>query len=209
MGWPEVVAAVFWAERVTIQKSTGMSPYYIAHGVEPVLPFDIAEATYLSPARAEGCTTRELLADRARAFLKREEDLEGVRKKVLAARWASVRDFEEKYRHTIKDFNFQPGDLVLVRNSKIETEASRKAKPRYTGPMAVVRKTIGGSYVLAELDGALSALRYAAFRLVPYHARTKLSVPITRIVEEEPSETNDEYPSWVEVDESDEADHRR
>ena len=128
---------------------------------------------------------------------------------MLAARWASVRDFEEKYRHTIKDFNFQPGDLVLVRNSKIETEASRKAKPRYTGPMAVVRKTIGGSYVLAELDGALSALRYAAFRLVPYHARTKLSVPITRIVEEEPSETNDEYPSWVGVDESDEADHRR
>ena len=75
--------------------------------------------------------------------------------------------------------------------------------------MAVVRKTIGGSYVLAELDGALSALRYAAFRLVPYHARTKLSVPITRIVEEEPSETNDEYPSWIGVDESNKVDHRK
>ena len=43
--WPDIVDVVFWAERVTIQKATGMSPYYIVHGVEPVLPFDLAEAT--------------------------------------------------------------------------------------------------------------------------------------------------------------------
>ena len=31
--WYKAVPAVFWAERITIQKSTGYSPYYLAHGV--------------------------------------------------------------------------------------------------------------------------------------------------------------------------------
>jgi hypothetical protein len=42
--WPDVAPSVFWAERVTIQKSTGYSPFYMVHGVEPLLPFDLAEA---------------------------------------------------------------------------------------------------------------------------------------------------------------------
>lgn len=48
--WPDVAPSVFWAERVTIQKSTGYSPYYLAHGVELLLPFDSSEATYLAPS---------------------------------------------------------------------------------------------------------------------------------------------------------------
>ena len=35
--------------------------------------------------------------------------------------------------------------------------------------MVVLRRTTGGSYLLAELDGAVSRLRYAAFRLIPYY----------------------------------------
>ena len=183
--WPDVVDVVFWAERVTIQKATGMSPYYIVHGVEPVLPFDLAEATYMSPELGDGVSTTELLAIRAKALLKRDKDLEEVERKVLKARWESVRQFEEKFRYTIKDYNFKPGDLVLVWNSKIESEASRKPKPRCMGPMAVVRRTKGGSYVLAELDGAVSMLQYGAFRLIPYFPRTTLGVPITKIIDSE------------------------
>ena len=36
-------------------------------------------------------------------------------------------------------------------------------------------------YRLAELDGAVSTLHYAAFRLVPYHPRDKMRVPVTTI----------------------------
>jgi len=46
--WYEYAPHMFWADRVTTQKSTGMTPYYAAHGVEPLHPFDITEATFLA-----------------------------------------------------------------------------------------------------------------------------------------------------------------
>ena len=42
--------------------------------------------------------------------------------------------------------------------------------------MVVVRRTEGGSYILAELDGTVSKLRFAGFRVVPYHARKALRI---------------------------------
>ena len=51
--------------------------------------------------------------------------------------------------------------------------------------MVVIRRTPNGLYRLAELDSAISKLRYAAFRLVPYHARSRSSIPVTRLIEHE------------------------
>ena len=48
--------------------------------------------------------------------------------------------------------------------------------------MVVVRRTLGGSYVLAELDGAIGKTKYAAFRIIPYFPRSRLSIPVTRLV---------------------------
>ena len=68
--------SVFWAERVSIQKLTGYSPFYIAHGVEPLLPFDLAEATDLAPKMDQVMSTEELIAQRAKMLQKRPQDLE-------------------------------------------------------------------------------------------------------------------------------------
>ena len=81
--WLDVAPAVFWAERVTIQKSTGYSPYYLAHGVEPLLPFDLAEATYLARDLDRVLSTEGLIALQAKMLMKRPQDLARVREKVL------------------------------------------------------------------------------------------------------------------------------
>ena len=181
--WPDVAPAVFWAERVTIQKSTGYSPYYLAHGVEPLLPFDLAEGTYLAPDINGSMSTEDLIALRAKMLLKRPQDLARVRERVLKARWESVKQLEKDLGHRIKEFKFQPGHLVLVRNSRFDKGLANKTKPRFLGPMVVIRKTRGGSYILGELDGALSKLRFAAFRLIPYLPRDIRSIPVTRLAD--------------------------
>ena len=96
----------------------------------------------------------------------------------------TVCQFEEAHKNLIKDLNFSNGELVLVRNSQRDGNISGKTKPRYFGPMIVVWRLKGDSYVLAEMDRSWSKLRFAAFQLVPYHARDRRSIPLTRLINE-------------------------
>ena len=181
--WPSVTPYTFWADRATTRKSTGHSPFYMAHGVEPVLPFDITLATFLVPDITDKLSTADLITTRTRQLQRREDDLAAIHSNVLKSRFESVRQFERQFENTIRDYNFGPGAFVLIRNSSVENDLGRKAKPRYIGPMVVLRRTKNGSYRLAELDGTISNLRFATFRLVPYHARSRSSISVTRLVD--------------------------
>jgi hypothetical protein len=156
----------------------------MVHGVEPIFPFDLAEATFLAPLPEQGAfNTTDLMVWCAHQLQKRLEDLNTIKDKVVCARtrYKSIRDFEQRFRMTIKNYNFVPGVLVLVCNSKVEYKLSKKTKPWYLGPMIVVRCTKGGSDLLAELDGAVSKLRYAAFRIIPYYSCSEECVTVTSI----------------------------
>ena len=148
---------------------------YVAHGIEPTMPLDIAEATYLCPPLTSEVSTQELLVYRAWQLQKRPDDLNCIHGKVYKTRLDAVCRFEERFRNSIRDFRFMKGDLVLVRNNKIDMELDRKTKPRYINPMVVIRQTTGGAYILAEADGTLSKFRYAAKRLIPYNSRSIIS----------------------------------
>ena len=154
----------------------------MAHGVEPLLPFDLAEGTFMTEALDAPLSTSELITTRARALLRRPDDLAQVHERVLKARLTSAAAFSAKYENTITDRVFDTGALVMVRNSRVHADLNRKTKPRYIGPMVVVRRTFGGSYILSELDGSISALRYAVFRLIPYFPRSHISIPVTQLV---------------------------
>lgn len=187
--WYKYVHHVFWAERCTIQRATGASPFYMAHGVEPVLPFDIDEATWLVKITDEfPMDTTDLIAARAVALQKRPEDLEQLRERIFQSRVKSTMRAANVNANKIIDYDFRPRDLVLVRDVDNEKNLSGKANPRYNGPYVVVRRNRGGAYVLAELDGSLSRLRYGAFRLVPYQARKAIDVDISHLLQLPPEE---------------------
>ncbi len=181
--WTQRIFYVFWAERVSISKATGRSPFWMAHGVEPLFPFDLVEATYMGPAHDKELTTVDFIAARALRLMKRDEELEELRSQIYEDRIKSIRQWEKDNADKIIDYDFQPGRLILVRNTKIENELSRKTKPRYFGPMIVVKRTKRGSYILAELDGAVGIEPYAAFRLIPYYSRSEVLVPVTKMLE--------------------------
>ena len=138
----------------------------MAHGIKPILPFDITLATFLILDLCPPITTAELIAARARQLQNRPDDLAVIHQRVLKSRFALVRQFERQYKNTIADHNFRPGDFVLVRNAGADSELGRETKPRYCGPMVVIRRSRNGAYRLAEIDGAISRLHYASFRLI-------------------------------------------
>lgn len=170
----------------------------MAHGVEPLFPFDIAEATYMTPILEAEISTEELIAGRALRLMKREEELELIRSKVYADRLHSIRQWEKDNQKKIVDFNLAPGRLVLVHNSKIESDLQRKSKPRYFGPMIVVKRSTGGAYILAELDGAVAVEPYAAFRVIPYYSRSTVKIPVTKMIERHNklTEKKEKSPTW-------------
>jgi transposase InsO family protein len=87
--WPTVALYVFWADHATIRKSTGHSPFYMAHGIEPTLPFDLMQATFLVPDLMNPLSTDDLLTIHARQLEKRPADLAAIRDRILLSRFAS------------------------------------------------------------------------------------------------------------------------
>ena len=138
---------------------------------------------FLLPEISSPVDTASLIAIRARQLAKREDDLAEIHARVLHSRFASIADFERRFTNSIHDYDFEPGSLVLVLNKKIKPLSNVKCKPRYFSPMIVVKHSQNESYHLAEVDGSVSKLRFAAFHLIPYHARSLKVVEVTQFVD--------------------------
>jgi hypothetical protein len=194
--WPKKVAIAVFADRISISGVTGFSAYYLLHGIHPVLSFDLAESTFFSQSFRSGMSTAELLALRIRQLSRHEEDIAAAAENLRNARFRSKEQFERRYRKRLATDIYQPGQLVLVRNLRIEMEHGRKTKPRYLGPYEVARKTKGGSYILKELDGHIRRQGCAAFRLLPYITRADtdiLRMLARREAEENSDDDDDDY----------------
>jgi hypothetical protein len=94
--WSKGAYSVFWADRVTICRRMGCSPYFAVTGTHPLLPLNIAEATYLLLPPTTVLSTTDLIATRAIALQKQRSHLANLRSKVMSARLQAAVHFERE-----------------------------------------------------------------------------------------------------------------
>ena len=188
--WPRHVHSVIFADKVTTSRSTGYSPYFLLYGVEPVLPLDLFESTFLVQGFTDQMSDSDLLTLRIRQLEKREDDLEKAAQLLARMHFISKAQFEKRFAKRITKQVFQEGDFVLMRNTQIEKELNRKTKPRYLGPFIVVSRSLGNAYELREVNGGTRREKVAAFRLIPYIARDQQA--LQELLKELPNESNDD-----------------
>lgn len=169
--WPAYLYEILWAERITVKRSLGTLPFHAVTGCDPILPLDLDEVTWLVDTPDKLMSHTDLVAMRARQLKKHQEDTKHLKSRVAQSKRRNAAKYMEDYVNSIPNHVFTMGELVLVRNTRIESEMNGKFKERFMGPYAVVARTTGGNYVLCDLNGVVLRDKIAKFRVIPFFAR--------------------------------------
>lgn len=180
--WPTLVHYVFWADKVTIHRSTRHSLYYKAHDTEPLLPFNITEATFLFPVITSLLLIPDLIAAWTHQLVKQDDDLASMYNHIIHSQFTSISDFEHHFDHAIHDHDVHPGSLILALNQRIESVVNAKCKLYYLESMIVVLCSEKGLYHLVKVDRSVLKLRFATFHLVPYFQYTPKLIKVMQFL---------------------------
>lgn len=170
--WMNHLHAVLWADRTTVKSSTGCTPYEIEFVDRPILPIELEISTWNVLQWDRVVDTADLVAMRARALERRNEDLEEA-----AAHLRRMRELGKKYfdeRHRLRTRPLEVGMLVLSHDTagSMNMSAERKLAFRWFGPYRIVEADVDkGTYTLSELDGAMLRGTYAGNRLKQFFPR--------------------------------------
>jgi hypothetical protein len=175
IGWSNAFQfnSALWADRVTVKRTTGFSPYYLRYGQDCVLPIESIIGTWpiIKVDNASSMMeTSELLALRTAQLTKHRLALELGYQRMLEIKMKNA-----EYFNAIMKKRKEPlviGDLVLLENTRVRFGIGRKLDPFWFGPYRIVTIVGNGLYRISELDGTLLKEEITGNRLKHYKLRS-------------------------------------
>lgn len=174
--WHLSLPLVLFADRIATRRSTGFSPFQLLYGVDPILPIDLDESTWLLSDWDAINSHSQLLVARVRQLQRKKGDVFRARQKLAISRQRSLIHLESINSHRIRD-PLEPGQLVLVQNARLDTLHGGKFLPRWFGPFRVLERLAKGSYKLADLNGVPMKKIYASRRLRRFFSQGRFAPP--------------------------------
>ncbi len=107
----------------------GCSPFFAVTGGHLVLPLDVLEATWLVEYPRRIVEDWELRGLRAIVLQKHADKVKEMCRNMDATKRERTLQYAKMNANKIKEFKFKCGDLVLLRNSQIESSLNMKMKP--------------------------------------------------------------------------------
>jgi hypothetical protein len=166
--WDQLLPKVELAPNTTLSTTTGLTPYFVEHGQEAILPADLVLDKL--PARKEvGAAVRELREMHMRIFRHvREATGQAQRRKV-------------GYDLRVKGEAIAVGDHVLYRKHELRPGEARSFKMAYRGPLyTVVAKLSDVNYRISEDDLQNKVVHYNNIVKVNLPDRDMADAVITR-----------------------------
>ena len=190
--WVRNLPAVLWADRSTVRTSTGLTPYYICCGSEPVLPIELGVIIWRILTWSEIHSTADLLAMRARQLQLRDEDLEEATLHLQRMRLEGKERHDLK--HGIRNEELAVGSIVLLHDTRREKDMSRKLSYKWLGPYRICDMVKDkGTYMLEELDGSRLADTFAGDRVKKFYLRQRLQLDHAPNLNNEEISTLDDF----------------
>ena len=134
--------------------------------MHPLLPLDIAEATYLLPLPDAPLFSTDLIARCAVTLQKHWSHLAMLTSDINTAQIKTVICFKQEHTATIIKYDFKLSDLVLIRNTTIEKSLNHQMHVRYLGLLIVISQNKGGAYTISELNGSVFDHPIVAFQVI-------------------------------------------
>lgn len=153
--WAEVLPLVLWANRTTVKKATGETPFALAYGVEAVIPVE-----HLFPSDRIIKYDKDSNDERMHLVMEMREEI-----REMAAIQSSMHKAQvaKLYNKKIRVRGFVKGDLVLRK-----TEGG-KLDPHWKGPYIVEKEVAPGAYKLKDCTGKHIANTWNVMRLRKYY----------------------------------------
>lgn len=177
--WPNKLPAVLWADRITVKRTTGFSPFYLVYGRHGKLPIHLAEPTWDDWDWREIRTTAELIAARAKQIEFSEENREVSQRRVNKARETSAINKDKRIDVRPEALQFVNGDMVLLHNTELVRQFGSKLKPWWRGPYRVHKEEGDRQWRLKELDGTQLKGTFDQDRLKKFKRRVFSHVEIS------------------------------